>query len=72
MTYSNTNYHDNKNGKLKWYVVWCPRLRGWAVKLGEFQDSWETSKYLAEQRRDHLNRSSNFGANEGFLVDGFV
>jgi hypothetical protein len=43
--------------KLKWYILWCPRLRGWAVKQGEFQDSWNKDKYLSEQRRDELNNN---------------
>ena len=43
-------------GLLKWYVIWCPRLEGWAVKQGGFQDSWDTNKYIAEQRRDELNQ----------------
>lgn len=46
-------------GKLQWFVQWNPNYRGWEVMLGGFRDSWYVNKYLAEQRRDYLNKEEN-------------
>ena len=50
------NEVDMDTGKLQWFVQWNSSYRGWEVMLGGFRDSWYKNKYLAEQRRDFLNR----------------
>ena len=56
--------------KLKWFIIWTPSLKAWSVMRGGFCDSYETSKTLAGNRRDELNKITNIF--EGHLKDNFV
>ena len=47
---------SNRYDGLRWFVQWSKEYKGWEVMLGEFRDSYYTDKYLAEERRDELNK----------------